>query len=207
MDFMGMSLCALAENGVSYHNLFGVYWAQTLSNGIQDCLRDGYDYIITTDYDAVYNGKTVKLLIDMMEDCAEIDAITTLQQGRCDIKSLFTGSLFYHCGKEADLVPIDTGHFGLTIFRASAFEGLKKPWFNAIPDENGEWSRNSPSKLDADIYFWKNFIECGKKLYIAPRAVVGHLELLVKWPDEDLNDTFQTLEHYREHGKPDDAWK
>lgn len=204
MDFMGFSMFALAQNNVAYANLFGVYWAQALSEGIRDAVAQGYDYIITTDYDSLYSAQDVATLIRLMDDTPAADCIAAVQMGR------FNGMLLSgEMGKQAlltdDLVAIDTAHFGLTIFRASAFADIPRPWFFKQPGPDGHWEPGK-GKVDEDIYFWKNFKAAGKTLFLAPRVTIGHLELLVKWPDKTLDETYQTLAHYRQFGKPADAW-
>lgn len=209
MDFMGQSIAAFAQNGIEYRNLFGVFWGQSLSNGMQIAAKDGYDYIITTDYDSIYDSETVAQLVRLAEQNPHADAICAMQMGRFSglLVSNESGSLTYKELHENALVPVGTGHFGLTIFRVSSFADLKKPWFWSRPDEDGEWKRNGVDKLDEDIYFWDNFKACGKQLYLAPRLVIGHLELLIKWPDKRLDGIYSTLKNHQDFGKPSDVWE
>lgn len=205
MDFMGASVVAFMQNRVDYMNLYGVYWAQSLAEGFRQAVEAGYDYIITTDYDSVFSADNVRRLIELMDCHPEADAIAAIQMGRFN-GVLLSGMLSYDEMKSQDVVPFDTAHFGLTIFRASAFDGLQKPWFTHVPSESGDWTPGS-GKVDDDIFFWRNFKASGKKLFLAPRVVIGHLEMLVLWPDQMMGETFQTMKHYREHGKPEDAWQ
>jgi hypothetical protein len=208
MDFMGQSIAAFAVNKIDYRNLYGVFWSQSLTGGIQGALDDGYEYIITTDYDSIFTGETVAQLIRLMDQNEHADAICCMQMGRFSGLLLTTekGTLSYNELKNNALVPVATGHFGLTIFRASVLKQLKKPWFWSRPDEDGEWKRVG-NKLDDDIYFWDNFKNCGLQLYVAPRLVIGHLELLIKWPGENLEGIYETTQHYQKHGPPYDVWK
>jgi hypothetical protein len=205
MDFMGLCLVSLVRNNVTYANLFGAYWAQALSEGIRTTLSD-YDYFITTDYDSLYTEKDVATLIRLIKEHPEADAIASLQQGRFN-GALLSGDFDLEDLKNKDLVPASTAHFGLTIFRKSAFDRhLRKPWFYKTPDRDGDWKSNC-GKVDEDIFFWNNFKASGKHLFLAPRVCIGHLELLALWPDAMWNESYQTLAHFREHGKPEDAWK
>ena len=43
MDFMGQTLISFAANGVEYKNLYGAYWSQALSGGIQEAVNKDYD--------------------------------------------------------------------------------------------------------------------------------------------------------------------
>ena len=208
MDFMGQSIAAFAQNDVEYRNLYGVFWSQSLSGGMQKALEEGYDYIISTDYDSVFDGEAVAQLIRLAEQNPHADAICAMQMGRFSglLVSNDAGELTYDELRSNALVPVNTGHFGLTIFRVSSIAKLKKPWFWSTPDEDGEWKRGG-GKRDEDIYFWDNLKECGMQLYLAPRIVIGHLELLIKWPDEKLDGIYEIAQHFQEFGPPKDVWK
>ena len=206
MDFMGESLVSFAQNGVSYSNVYGAYWGQSLSEGIRAAIDKGFDYIFTTDYDSIYKPADVAKLIKLMDENPEADAICSVQMGRFSGLLISTESgTMDRKDLDSDLVKIERGAFGLTILRASSFADLKKPWMTHTPDSNGDWATDS-DKVDDDIYFWKNFAECGKSVYLAPRVVIGHLEHLIKWPDENMEPMYETMENYREHGAPIDAW-
>jgi len=70
-----------------------------------------------------------------------------------------------------------------------------------------EWKRNADGKQDDDIFFWNNFRTSGLNLYLAPRLVIGHLELLIKWPGADLDGIYETTGDYYRHGPPCDIWR
>jgi len=207
MDFMGASLVAFLENGVPLRLLYGAFWDQALYGGITQAIKDGYDYIITTDYDTVYSEAEVKKLIDLAIANPEADAICAMQMGRFSglLASTDSGCI-EHKQFEDDLVPINTGHFGLTIIKLSALNDLPKPWFLGVPNSEGGWEPKT-DKVDPDIYFWQNFQKHGRKLFLASRIVVGHLELLVKFPDVRMDGIYQTTAHYNEFGPPADVWK
>ena len=80
---------------------------------------------------------------------------------------------------DKELVPIMNGHFGLTIFRASAFEGLKKPWFLAHPNEDGDWGEG---RIDEDIHFWHNWFKEGRKACLATSVMIGHMQMMCTFP-------------------------
>jgi hypothetical protein len=209
MDFMGQSVAAFSQNKIEYRNLYGVFWSQSLTNGMKIAVENGYDYIVTTDYDSIYNGETVAQLVRLAEQNPNADAICAMQMGRFSglLVSNEEGYLLKKDLQKKPLVPVGTGHFGLTIFRCNSLRDMKKPWFWSRPDEDGEWKRNAPGKLDDDIYFWDNFKASGKQLYLAPRLVIGHLELLIKWPGEDLEGIYETMQDFQDFGPPADAWK
>lgn len=208
LDFMGQGLAAFAANGMAYRNLFGVFWAQALSNGIKTAIEEGYEYIITTDYDSIFTAEDVAQLLRLGEQNPHADAIFAMQMGRFSglLLSTENGEVTRKELIDNALVPATTGHFGLTLLRASSFADLPKPWFWATPDEHGEWVRGG-GKVDDDIYFWDNMHKAGKNLFVAPRIVIGHLELLVKWPSDNMDGIYTTLETYHSTGKPADVWK
>lgn len=207
MDYMGQSIAAFYQNGVEYRNLYGVFWEQVLSEEFRKIVDAGYDYVITTDYDSIYTGEDVAQLIRLAEQNPHANAICAMQMGRFTglLASNDDGYLLQEELKTKPLVPVGTGHFGLTIIRVSSLTKLEKPWFWSTPDANGDWGREG--KTDSDIYFWDNLKECGMKLYLAPRIVIGHLELLIKYPDVNMDGIYQTLKHNSEFGKPSDVWK
>jgi hypothetical protein len=207
-DFAGNSIAAFGMNNIAFKNLFGVYWQQSLSEGIRDALNDGFDYIVTTDYDSIFDVETVAQLIRLADQNPHADAICAMQMGRFTglLVSNDTGELLVKDLKENALVPVNTGHFGLTLFRAESFKDLPKPWFQAVPDEDGDWKRHGVGKRDADIYFWDNFRASGKQLYLAPRLVIGHLELLIQYPSDKLDGIYCKTNDFYEHGKPKDVW-
>jgi len=207
-DFAGVSVVAFAQNNVDYKNAFGVYWHQSLSCAMRTAINDGYTYIITTDNDSLFNREDVAQLLRLAEQNPQADAICAMQMGRFSglLVSTESGTITRKELKENALVPVKTGHFGLTIFRASALKKAVKPWFWSEPDENDEWF-DKTTKVDEDTYFWNNWSKSGLVLYVAPRIVIGHLELLIKYPDDNLEGMYSTIGNFHEFGKPQDVWK
>lgn len=166
----------------------GAYWSHVLTDGIEKSIAAGSDYIFTVDYDSFYTLNHVRRLLKLMEENPEYDAIAPLQTARCKENVLF--GIIDESGKfnnkidreliEKDVIPITMAHFGLTVFRASMFSKLKKPWFLPVPGDGGMWHENY---IDDDIYFWKNMKECGMKLGLAHKVALGHMQLMVTYPD------------------------
>ena len=103
---------------------------------------------------------------------------------------------------DADLMPLNTGHFGLTILRASSFAKMQKPWFIGKPDSQGSWNTD---KIDEDCVFWLQWKQAGNTLMSANKVVVGHLQLLVTWPDKQMSPLHQNISDYNKTGKPEGA--
>lgn len=172
--------------GIGFQTESGVFWGQKLSRLIDRHLNDGTEYIITLDYDTAFKEEHVKRLMQLMAENPDVDAIVPVQTKRENKCPMF--AIVGEDGKgievpltefDAELVPIATGHFGLTIFRVSAFEGLKKPWFLPHPNEDGDWGEG---RIDEDIHFWHNFHECGRKVCLATQVMLGHLQMMCTFP-------------------------
>ena len=105
---------------------------------------------------------------------------------------------------DADLTPLTTGHFGLTLIRTKALADLPRPWIWSTPAPDGSWG---DGRVDDDIYFWRQWEAHGKTLFNANRVVVGHLELMVKWPGRDLSVLHQRAADFWKDGPPKGVWK
>jgi hypothetical protein len=172
--------------GIGFDTESGVFWGQCLTRLIERHCDDGTEYIITMDYDTAFKEEHVRKLLQLMAANPAIDCIVPVQTKRENQCPMF--SVVDDEGKgmevpltefEAELVPIMTGHFGLTIFRVSAFKDLEKPWYNSIPNENGEWGEG---RIDEDIYFWHNFYKSGRKVCLATSVMLGHLQMMATFP-------------------------
>jgi len=192
---MFSAMRAFLPFGVDLHRFEGVFWGQGLTRLIENHLNDGTDFVFTVDYDTWFTREHVKKLGQLMADNPNVDAMFPVQTGRNN--DLPLAGMRDENGNprtkvnvsefQKPLTPMDTGHFGLTIFRVSAFKRLKKPWFLPIPDPTGGWGKG---RKDEDIYFWNNFNASGCKVCMANEVSVGHLQQLCTFP-----------------GLPEDNWK
>ncbi len=195
-----------------------VFWGQGMTKAIEGALEyNAPRYLLTIDYDTPFTPEDVRELYLLMEEHQEIDAICAMQMQRDSKFALFSktnehGELVGDVRKlelEKDLMPIFTGHFGLTILRADCFRSLPTPWFCGKPDGKGRWEECWPiapdGKQDDDVWFWRQWKEAGLNLYSANKVVVGHLQLMVTWPDKDLRPLMQSLGSYHQNGKPPGA--
>lgn len=190
----------------------GAYWGQCLERGMSDVLGLGADYVVALDYDTILTADDVRELIYLAESYPEADALIPLQSARGwssplvsinddsgKIRSKFDPAEFAN-----PVTPCSTGHFGCTLIRAEALRQFPHPWFLGQPNADGEWR---DGKVDDDIYFWKRWNETGRKAYLANRVVIGHCELMVKWPGKDWLTIHQQLSNYNEKGKPAEVWE
>jgi hypothetical protein len=101
---------------------------------------------------------------------------------------------------------VDAAHFGLTVISTAALKRTPKPWFLDIPNEKGEFG---DGRVDADMYFWKQFRAAGNKVFVTPRVTLGHGEYVITWPGKNLGDPcFQYAQKFLADGtKPEDSWR
>jgi len=186
-DYMHCIMTEIVARGIYLKQGTGVFWSQVLTRGIEDVIEMNGDYILTLDYDTWFRWGHVQNMLTLMEKYPEADAIFPVQMKR-ETDSPMMGLIdengerltqITHDELEKDLLPTTTGHFGLTVFRASSFQKLKKPWFKSEPGPDGSWN---DGRIDDDIYFWHNFRECGLKAFVAPNINIGHLQLLCTFP-------------------------
>jgi predicted SAM-dependent methyltransferase len=164
--------------GINIEKGTGVFWEQVLSRMLERGLE--YDYIFTLDYDSYFLKEHVMRLCQLMQENPGIDAIVPLEVKRESDDPLFGRTT--EQSDEGNLVPIITGHFGLTIFRSSSLRKMSRPWIWGQPNEDGQWEEK---RLDPDIYFWKKFHEEGFKAYLAKDVRIIHTQIAGTFPGKD----------------------
>lgn len=181
---------------------YGVFWSHSLARCIEKALEwrddDGSqaDYILTADYDTFTTPEMAQKLVELLAKHPEFDGIVPMQikrGGSLDVLASTDGAV--NIG--LDIVPIKTGHFGFSMFRRQVFEGLKKPWFLEIPDEQGGWT---DGRTDPDIYFWLRAREQGFNFGLAPRVVIGHGEEVIGYPkivDGKITKVYQSVNDWQ----------
>lgn len=177
---------ALGAFGISVRQCYGAYWNQALTEGIRKVLEQGADYVLTLDYDALFTAQHVADLVTLAMDHPEYDAIIP-----CMTKREGNGLLAHTKNQDPSvpgvnlndpIVPIQLGHFGLTLFKRSVFDRLDKPWMIAEPDKDGFWGGK---QIDADMNFWLNCDRNGVKVGLARFVRVGHIEYMATIPNEE----------------------
>jgi len=202
---------AFTQAHVPYQIAGGAYWHQVLSQILEEQIDYGSQYIITCDYDTIFTPKDVMELYRLMEAVPQADAMCALQSKRGDdgvalfgmkddAGNMITSMPAYNMDR--NVLPVSTGHFGLTIFRTESLNALPRPWMNSTPNDDGVWS---DGKVDADIQFWHNWKKHGNALYLAPQVIVGHLQEMVTWPKHDMTPLFQTTSDYESNGTPQEV--
>lgn len=217
LGFMDNFFCvqeALPAMGVKVQRFTGAFWEQCMERGLQAALADQQpDLILTLDYDTVFKRFDVERLVQTMAERPEIDALAPIQSARWSAAPLLTmdpplGMKNGQITPDAfldDVTRIRTAHFGLTLFRASSLAKLPRPWLWSQPAPDQTWGAE---RVDADIYFWKQWAAAGLSLYSANRVAVGHLELMVLWPGaDDFSVIPQLASAFQKTGKPEGTWK
>lgn len=182
-DNMFSAMRALLPYGIELTRGAGVFWGQVLTRIMQEALFKNAEYILTLDYDTWFRREHVMSLVKLMLEFPEADAIIPVQIMREQNTPLVgVRDDAGHVVKElsvkqmsGDLTQIASGHFGLSLFKASVFQKLAKPWFNSVPDAKGEWGEG---RQDDDISFWNNFATVGLKAFMANKVTIGHLQMM-----------------------------
>lgn len=207
---------ALVPLRITLEQGFGVYWSEVMTQMMSSLLeRDACKYILTIDYDSVFDASDVVHLCHLMEQTPEAGAICGVQMRRTKPTALLSmpddvgevkdgnrvvpAELF-----EQELTEVRSAHFGLTIIRTDALRKMSKPWFQAKPDSDGEW-KVEKGTVAADIAFWLKFKDEGLKLFQANYVAIGHIEEMVVWPSRHLSPVVQNMDDYRKGGIPDEA--
>lgn len=200
MDNRYCSLNALAGLGISEDIAIGAYFDQLIERQIEAAVDWGYRYVLTMDYDTVFDRNTVERLLVLAESHPEADAIAPLQVKREEdfMLACIDGEVTDET-LEPDLTPARAAHFGLTLIRCDAIKDMPHPWFHHIPGPDGRWG---DGRCDADMAFWKKFKEHGKRLFIATHIPIGHMQLMVSWPSDKHLQIHQRVSDWRKNGPP-----
>lgn len=211
LGFMDNAFCltVLQKIGIAPRKVTGAFWGQCLTRGIEQALdEDAPEWILTVDYDSLFTANDVLALLLLAQKHPEIDALAPLQMHRRKAIPLFTlADAAQHIDRavlDAELLRASTAHFGLTLIRASKLRELPPPWFIATPDDAGGWG---DGRTDDDVHFWRNWDKAGNALHIACRVPIGHAELMVQWPNINLETSYAHASEFWDTGKPEDIWR
>lgn len=212
LGFMNNFFCAfeaMLPCHVKMRKHGGAFWGQAMENVFERILEeDDADAILTLDYDTVFLPKHLAHLMQLMMLYPEVDALAPIQSSRHLKSALFT--VKSDSGDEnvpsvsretfeADVRPVDTAHFGLTLIRTEKIRSLPKPWFQSVPSPQNDWR---DGHVDEDIMFWRKFTAAGSSLFLANRVAIGHMELAVRWPNINLEAIHQPIKEWDETGAP-----
>jgi hypothetical protein len=202
------------ECAVSYLKAFmpvrritGAYWDSNLIQVMKEAIAEhDPEWILACDYDTVFNGDHLAALLDLAARHPEADAIAPIQTARWHNSPMMTvrapdGSLKSNIERSAlqtELLAADTAHFGLTLIRVAKLKELPEPWMQR---------RFGEDQRDPDTDFWFNWKAAGNTLFTALRVPVGHCELMVRWPDMNLEAIHQKPAEFFKSGPPEKVWR
>jgi hypothetical protein len=210
-DFWGATLATLTQHNVPLLRYTGAFWDQCLTRALEDALATDATHILTLDYDTLFSGDDLDALVATAEANPGIDALAAIQVARCRDQLLC--SIRNEDGTEVTAVdrsafeqpvtPVDTAHFGFTLISTAALRNLPRPWLIGQPDQNGSWREG---RVDPDIAFWRAWKQHGRSLALANRVAVGHLELMIAWPDTNMRAIYQRPNELKAGGPPPAKW-
>lgn len=195
---MDCVLTASYKLGFRSRFITGVFWGQCLEREIEYAISEGSEkYALIIDYDSVFDERDIVRLWEIMEQNPEISVLCPVQVKR------ESNSHLHKKDDEAtqisrDAVDVESGHFGLTLIRLAHLKGVPRPLFKAVPDMSGSWG---PYKTDEDIYFWQQLKKYGRRICLCPNVKIGHLQLLITWPDGKYA-RHQYVNEYKANGRP-----
>ena len=216
LGFMTNFTCcfhALMANRITMKTIMGAYWGQCLQRAMDMVIDEGYDTILTLDYDTVFTAQDLQRLIQAYTDNPHVDALAAVQIHRALASPLMTAvdqngelvrEVAFDAFTKSDVLKIRTAHFGLTLLRVDALKRMPKPWFVGVPDKDGGWGEG---RKDDDINFWLKWAEAGNGLYLANRVAIGHAELTIRWPGRNLRPVFQSVDEFQTEGPPEEIWQ
>lgn len=200
------AVAQLLQMNIAIRKAGGAFWEQALSRLLYKAVEENYDYALVIDYDTAFESIDVNYLLRLIASQEDAVAVFPMQYRR-GINQVLC-SLSKYPGGEAPLSALDghlvrakVGSFALTAIRVSKLKEIPHPWLWSQPNAEGKWE---DGKIDADIYFWNKLHALGAPVYVAPRLMVGHMQQMVTWPDENLKPKHQYIQDYLEHSLPDD---
>ncbi len=200
-------MLAIADLGMPAIRSSGAFWEAGITRAFEQALKiPDVKWILAVDYDTVFSASDVLTLLEQAERLG-LDALSPLQVGRERDTVLLTinddngNPLIKVPAPEPneEVLRVSTMHFGLTLIRVEKLRQLPQPWFigHTAPDKS--WGEG---RMDADIHFWRAWEKAGFKAHTSWKVRVGHLQLLVSWPDHSLATRHQYLSQWTTSGKP-----
>ncbi|MDD4890974.1 MAG: hypothetical protein PHU85_13720 [Phycisphaerae bacterium] len=200
-DNMHCAMQAILPLGCQFRKGTGVFWDQILTRLIEEAISEGAEYILTIDYDTWFKREHVVALMRLALMKPDAAAFVPMQVKR-EADGVLAGFHDRTTGMikdqetfpiNTDIVPIATGHFGLTLIRASVFEKLEKPWFQPRPGPDGRWGEG---RTDSDISFWQRVEAAGLQVYLCPQINIGHYQLVCSFPPPLGSPDYKTVHVY-----------
>ena len=171
----------------------GVFYGQCMQMMFEHAINNGCQIGITVDFDSIFTTEQVNRLVSIISFRDDIDAICAMQARRGAGTPLCTVEGQTETTTDGSPFQVTTAHFGLTAIKMDRLKDVPKPWFNNQPDENGQWSEN---KIDDDIWFWKQWKEAGRTIFMDPGCRIGHMEEMVS-QFEEVDGAYKVVHYYQ----------
>lgn len=205
-DHFGCVQKALQQNGINLSWYTTAFWHKGIQQGFNGAIKAGADWILSLDYDTVFDPHQLAFMLAVFGNNPGMDALAAIQPRRGTGMPLMSvknakGQTVSQCYGDKPIKAY-SAHFGMTLFRTAALKTFQKPWFQAVPDKDGEYS---DAGIDPDIDFWVKWAAAGKTLYVDPRVRIGHLEVMVSYLDENMEQHHMAVSKWRAQHNPSEA--
>lgn len=159
----------------------GVFYGQCMQMMFEQAIDQGCEIGITVDFDSVFTKEHVQRLVSIIAFDDKIDALCAMQARRGAKTPLCTIGGKTQVEFDGSPIQVTTAHFGLTAIKMDVLKQVPKPWFHSQPDRDGRWNEG---KIDDDIWFWKQWMEAKRSIYMDPGCRIGHMEEMIVQFDE-----------------------
>ncbi len=200
-DNWGCIVDALRPFKIPVRRFTGVFWGQCMQAVLEDCLKDGLDWVLAVDYDSMFTSQHLDTLMGIFGANPDIDALAALQCRRAGDTPLCAIKGQAQVAVDGSPIKVHTAHFGLTLLRVPELKDIEKPWFKGEPDKDGGWS--DEGRMDPDIWFWHQWRKAGKTVYTTPMVRIGHLSVMVGEFDENMKHRYVTTGDWYRREKPE----
>ena len=195
---IGQIYSAFNRSGIPLNTSGGVFYGQCMQRMLTEAIEKGVEVAVTVDFDSIFEPWHIKRLLSELEANPHIDALASLQSRRGMPYPLFTMGKSESAEFEGKPLPVTTAHFGLTAIRLDRLADVPKPWFFGKPNQDGEWGEG---RVDDDIWFWRQWTDAGRSIYIDSGCSIGHMEEMISHFDEDGQHRFCYLNEWAQRGK------
>ncbi len=178
---------ALTENNIPIKISGGVFYGQCMQNMLEKAIEGGIELAVTIDSDSIFTAADLARLVQVAIQNDEMDAVAAMQSRRGKAGPLFTKGGESRVYFEGRPLQVSTAHFGLTAIKLDKLKDIPKPWFHSIPNEDGSWLHDA---VDDDIYFWRQWKDAGRTVYVDNGCSIGHLEEMVAIIDDNGKHQF-----------------
>ena len=187
----------------------GTTWEASLTLSIEKALKEYGDrkYILFYDGDGTWAPDDFERLYAAIEANPTLDAVWPCQSARNSDVPLAYGyrSADYDGPAPTYDQPLQEqqhGHFACSLIRMDVFRRMRQPWFLRGATTSGHL-------VDSDTWFWFRLWDLnrgtGRHVAQVNGVLVGHLELMVRYPDGTKTACMTLDEFYKRRRPPDGA--